>query len=186
MKRALHISIFALLFFIAPLCHAQSQLELRYEECRDAYQKLVGSNKKKMRHNWVRVIKCFEGLGMLESTDQRVIDSLFTLGMLYSHLYTYSSLDSDLNNALRYYDAVTMRFPQSNLSDDALYKKAKIYNDKRQDYTKAYIELTELLEKYPKSDSSAKAKVLMAKVKENSEGKIFVEKSGNVVASEKN
>lgn len=167
MNRLLKIlgSAVAVIMIIHNAAAAIDKIELEYEKCRRSYQDLIGSKKMKMRHNWVKVIKCFEDIHSSDSRSKRVIDATFTLGQLYSHLYTYSSIESDLNNSLRFYEKVAQNYPKSNLADDSLYKRAKIFYDIKKDYTKAYIDLSELLDKYPTGDSKRRAKELLSKIR---------------------
>jgi len=160
------ILIFAVIF-ISSNVYAVTDIEIKYEDCRDAYQKLTGSKKKRMRHNWIRVIKCFEDVALSKTENKRTKDALFTLGMLYKHLYSYSSIDSDLNNSLRYFAQVSERYPYSSLADDAILNRGKIFLNKKGEYTKAYLELSELIDKYPTSDSAKKARPLLAKIKKS-------------------
>jgi N-acetylmuramoyl-L-alanine amidase len=166
------------------LSFGQNQVESKYQSCKNDYTRLLNTNLKTKRVNWVRVVKCFENISNLDSSGKRGEDSLFTIAMLYKQLYSYSSIESDLDNALRYFGLVAQKFPNTGLADDSIYSRARIYNDQKKDYTKAYLELSELTETYPNSDSAQKARPLLAEIKKKRPKDSSEDKSEPLVQSQ--
>ena len=92
--------------------------------------------------------------------------ALYLSGMLWEGLYSHTHYVSDWNQSLKSYSRVIALYPESNLADDALFRRGVLYLkiDLRR---LALTEFRKLLNRYPKSDLS---KVTKAHVRRLSRG----------------
>ncbi|MEK7851637.1 MAG: AMIN domain-containing protein, partial [Deltaproteobacteria bacterium] len=159
------------IFLISSVSYA-SQADKAYNAAKQDYSRLGNSAKMmRYRHNWIKVIDRYEQFAKRYSKDSRVDDSLYTIGELYTGLYSQSKINQDINAAIETYVTLVKKFPRSRLADDAVFETGEIYLNHKSNKEAAYIEFDKVLRKYPQGDMAAKAR---ARVNELS-GEVEVE-----------
>jgi N-acetylmuramoyl-L-alanine amidase len=128
--------LFLLLTPAAPCKAAEeisdSVLEKRYRIARVYYHNLQQHYKLGKSHpRWDKAVRAFRQIYLARPKDDIGMNSLFMMGRLYYDIYIRFHNPLDLDEAIAYYDDVTLLFPNSHLADDALYILGQIYlNDK--------------------------------------------------------
>lgn len=116
----------ALLFLILILVSGERKCEERFEEARRIYYKFSSTiSQKKGRDALQQCAEKFTEIGRLPGC--KLGDrALFNAGKIYLELFAVSSNRSYAERALRIFEELAGRFPESNLSDDALLKAGDI------------------------------------------------------------
>ncbi len=136
-----------------------SKAELAYKEAKRSYRQLSKSSRmRRDRRNWVRVVQNFRKVYLSYPDDPNVAPRcLYMMARTYEELYGYSRQRRDLHEAIERYEVLVERFPDSHLTDDALYALGRLYA-KAGKKEMARDALGQLLEEFPKSSFAAKAK----------------------------
>jgi N-acetylmuramoyl-L-alanine amidase len=83
---------------------------------------------------------------------------------MFTHLFTYSGLESDLDEAIGRFREVGEKYPKHRLADDAQYRIGEIYYNQKEDPTQAYVEFLKVDIKYPDGDMRLKARAMLDKI----------------------
>ncbi len=153
-------NIFAIsmaLFFVS-LClysHADAAdiVAKRYYKAKGYWENLQKSPKKmRYRDKWMRVITSFDRVWKHNPRHYLADNALFMSAVLYKKMFGISNKSSDIDQALKRFTRVKERYPKSVMADDAQYEIAKIYEFKKKDFKKAYIEYAKISIRYPDGD----------------------------------
>lgn len=151
--------------FLIPSISYAGKVDKTYNTARQEHSRLEKSNKlKRFRQNWIGVIKRYESFNQRYPNDSRVDDSLFTIGELYTGLYSFSKKSQDVNSAIEAYRNLVKKFPSSRLADDAIFMTGEIYLGHKNNKEAAYVEFSKVLRKYPKGDMAANAGVKVSEL----------------------
>lgn len=160
------LSLCAILVFLlaatAPLQAAadtsDSVLEKRYQIAKAYYHNLQQHYRLgKSRPRWENTIRAFRRIYLARPKDALGSKSLFMMGRLYYDLYARFHKPVDLDEALAYYDDVTLLFSQSPLADDALYIMGQIYLHDKNNAQRAAEFFMQITCNYPAGDMAARA-----------------------------
>ena len=122
-----------------------------YKRANRQYIKLSKSYRlRKYRINWIKTIKKFEYVYIHYSKSSVAPKALFRSAQLYQELYGYSHRKSDLILAKKLYKKLIIKYPRSNLVDNALYN-ISICEIILGEIKAAKINLKTLIKLYPKS-----------------------------------
>ena len=137
---------------------SNSVLEKRYRMAKVYYHNLqyhqhLGKN----RSNWENAVRLFRQVYLARPKDDLGLKSLFMMGRLYYDLYARFHNPLDLDEAIGYYDDITLLFPQSPLADDALYILGQIYLHDKNNPQRANESFMQITCNYPESDMAARA-----------------------------
>jgi len=117
------------------------------------------------RQLWKELIKEFDNLAQKYPRSKRADDALYLAAGLYSSLYNYSGLESDLQQAVKRYKKLLSNYKESHLADDALYNLGLI-SFKLNDRAGARANWLRLLKEYPDSDMRVRTKAKLEEVRE--------------------
>ncbi len=143
------IVLLAILMFLGAttLCIGAGKLD--YQKIRESYISLIGSAQaQRQRHNWLKVISKLEAFVAAPEDESRQDDAMFLLGRSWHGLSLASGRRSDARKAIGVYEDLANRFPDSNLSDDALIFAAEISSEifsNQTDAYKYYLQITTVL-----------------------------------------
>ncbi|MDY6853525.1 MAG: N-acetylmuramoyl-L-alanine amidase [Thermodesulfobacteriota bacterium] len=115
--------------------------------------------KRRYRVNWITCARKFEKVYKKCPRSSRADNAMYMVGNLYQDLYGYSNRNSDLNKAIRIYQRLIKTYQRSKIADDAQFRIAEIYDMHKNYKTKAYIEYSKVITKFPKGNLSKKAKI---------------------------
>ena len=132
------------------------------EKCKKSLYRSTKS--KKYRHNWLKCIRLYENIYRTYPKTSEAAWALYLTGRMYTHLFTYSGLESDLDEAIRRFREVGDRYPKHRLADDAQYRIGEIYYNQKEDPTQAYVEFLKVDIKYPQGDTRYKARAMLDKI----------------------
>ena len=166
-KRVIASAIcFVLLTFVL-LSHALAdKSERKYQAAYKSYRSLEASKvKRRYRVNWISCARKFEEVNKIYPKSFRADDALYMAGKIYLHLYGYSSKKSDLDRTIRFYNRLIKEYPKSKMADDAQFRIAWIYEEYRNDKSRAYIEYSKVISNFPKGNVARKAKLRLNKLK---------------------
>jgi N-acetylmuramoyl-L-alanine amidase len=140
--------------------------EDQYGKARDSYYALKDSEtKKKYRSYWLRCIEKFRAVYTQYPNSPRADDALFTVGLLYFDLYSYSFLKADLEKALASFQTLGMKYPSSRLADDGQFKIGEIHL-KQKEFSKAYEAFHKVVDQFSKSDMVSLARIKLNELKD--------------------
>jgi len=126
---------------------------------------LEASPKKKVyRHNWLTCINRYEKVVATYPKSSQAAWALFRSAGLYVGLYTYSRLDSDLDQAITLYRKLVEEHKDHSLADDAQYKIGEIFFKLKNDPTQAYVEFLKVDINFPSGDMRPNAKQMLNKL----------------------
>jgi N-acetylmuramoyl-L-alanine amidase len=160
------LPVCALLFLVltqaAPLKAAEeisdSVLEKRYRMAKVYYHNLQHNYKLGKSHpRWDKTVRAFRQIYLARPKDDIGMNSLFMMGRLYYEIYIRFHNPLDLDEAIAYYDDVTLLFPTSHLADDALYILGQIYLNDKNDPKLAAEAFYQITCQYPNSDMASLA-----------------------------
>ncbi|MFC1884646.1 N-acetylmuramoyl-L-alanine amidase [Thermodesulfobacteriota bacterium] len=118
----------------------------------------------KFRHNWMRCLEEYKKIYNRYKGSDQAAWALYHSGKLYTALYKYSFLSSDLDKAVDLYRNITDNYKEHRLADDAQYKIGMIAYEYRNDPSQAYVEFLKVDIKFPSGDMSPKAKIMLDKL----------------------
>jgi N-acetylmuramoyl-L-alanine amidase len=125
---------------------------------------LNSSRKMKYRHNWMRCLVKYKNIYSRYKGSDQAAWALYHSGKLYTALYKYSFLSSDLDKAVELYREITDNYKEHRLADDAQYKIGMIAYEYRKNPSQAYVEFLKVDIKFPSGDMRPKAKIMLDKL----------------------
>jgi len=132
------------------------------DESRNALYR--SSNRMKYRDNWLNCIKKYEKIYNQYPASEQAPWAMYRSAQMYTKLYQYSLLETDLDKALEIYKKITEEYDSHRLADDAQYKMGEIYYEYKKDLSQAYVEFLKVDVKFPEGDMRPKAKEMMDKL----------------------
>lgn len=155
----LALFIFFVSHFLAPLSFSAPSEETMYSVARKAYYSLKDSPKKrKLRHNWLKVIKKFEKVHKTYPGSEKGDDALYMAATLFVELHPYSGQKNELTSSNKLINKLVKVYPSSSLADDALFMMGKNY-EKLGDKQRAYNSYLAVVEKHNNGDMIKKARL---------------------------
>lgn len=139
--------------------------ESLYQEAREAYFALEKSaEKRKFRHNWLKVINSYKKVYENYEGGSRGDEALYMAGKLYVELRPYSGSNEDLQNSNELLERLVNDYPGSSLADDALFMMGENF-EKLGRKKKAYESYQNILEHYNSGDKLREARIKAARLK---------------------
>jgi len=143
-----------------------SVLEKRYRMARVYYHNLqYYRHLGKERSRWEGAVRAFRRIYLTRPKDDIGLKSLFMMGRLYYDLYARFHNPLDLDEAIAYYDDITLLFQQSPLADDALYILGQIYLHDKNNPQRASESFLQITCNYPESDMAESAREQLNEIK---------------------
>ncbi|MBI5526185.1 MAG: N-acetylmuramoyl-L-alanine amidase, partial [Deltaproteobacteria bacterium] len=153
--------IIVLAVLLAPLSALAGAVDDEYESLRAAYQKLKGDPaRRKFRTHWSKISVRLVEIADAGEGSAVAPRALFTAAELFRDLRRITLSAHDLDDAVALYGRVAAEYPQSLLADDALYWKALLLKDVKNDQPASCETLRVLLEKHAAGDMAPKARKL--------------------------
>jgi N-acetylmuramoyl-L-alanine amidase len=142
----------------------EHELELKYNQTRQAFFALDKSPRRIIRKNWQPLLGNF--LDIYKRYPQTIWGekSMFMVGRVYYILYQSSGIESDLDQALDHFSRLVNHYPQSPLADDALLLSAQIYLSDKKNPEQARQTALNLIRLYPQGDMKEKAEKLIGRI----------------------
>lgn len=132
------------------------------DKCRKSlYQ---SEQKKRYRHNWLSCIQNYENITLRYPKSDEAAWSLYRSGQMYTELYKYSGIDSDLDEAIKHYERLVKEYKDHRLADDSQYRIGEIYYRYKKDPAQAYVEFLKVEVKFPSGDMRPKARSMLDKL----------------------
>jgi N-acetylmuramoyl-L-alanine amidase len=154
-------SIVVLAAVAAPPAALAGAVEDEYESLRAAYQKLKGDPaKRKFRAHWSKISNRFIEIAGAHKDEPVAPRALYTAAELFRDLRKITLSTHDLDTAVDLYGRVASEYPKSSLADDALYWKAMLLLDVKNDKAAACGTVWALLSAHAGGDMAPKAKKL--------------------------
>jgi N-acetylmuramoyl-L-alanine amidase len=147
--------------FAAVNKNASALLE-KADRCRHTL--LKSSIKKKYRHSWMKCIDRYKNIYNRYKGTSQAAWALYHSGKLYTALYSYSYLSSDLDKAVEIFRILSDNYKKHRLADDAQYLIGMIAYKYRNDPSQAYVEFLKVDIKFPSGDMRPKAKIMLDKL----------------------
>ncbi len=144
------------------------QLENKYNQAREAFLALDKSPQRTQRQQWQLLMEAFKEIYKQHPQTIWGEKSMFMVGRVAYVLYQWSGMEPDLDLALDHFSRFVNHYPQSNLSDDALYLSAEIYLLHKKNTEKAREAALLLIKTYPKGDMKKRAEELLSKLEGSS------------------
>ena len=142
-----------------------SKPERMLKEAEKSKRSLYRSAKaKKYRHNWIKCIGLYEKVYNRYPKSSEAAWAMYLTGRMFTHLYTYSGLQSDLDEAISRFRRVGEEYHNHRLADDAQYRIGEIYYNQKEDPTQAYVEFLKIDINYPDGDMRPKARAMLDKI----------------------
>ena len=157
----------ALCFFLSTQASSRtlSKPELMLKEAEKCKRSLYGSAKaKKYRHNWLKCVRLYEKIYARYPRSNEAAWAMYLTGRMFTHLYTYSGLEQDLDEAISRFREVGTKYRNHRLADDAQYRIGEIFYNEKKDPTQAYVEFLKVDIKYPEGDMRYKARAMLDKI----------------------
>ena len=165
------LAVFGFLFFQANTAMAASAGDLYFQAQKSYYQLMASAEKKKYRHHWMKTIKLFSKVVDRYPESNEAYRAEFTTGKLFEGLNAVSRNSKDLDQAVQHYQRVSASYPTGNLSDDALFRVAEIYLERKNLASASQI-FKKIVEGYPKGDQANKARQKFKSIKVTASKKV--------------
>lgn len=105
---------------VGPSSAFAATAESDYQEARKSYYRLLGSSAlMAKRIEWEKSIRKFQKVERSYPKTKRAADALYSIGLLYKRLASWSGSSNDLESSVASFREVVRRFPGSSLVDDA-------------------------------------------------------------------
>lgn len=121
-------------------------------------------SKRQLRHYWMRAIEKLQAVADKHPRSARAPEALFLVGTLYEDMSQVSLISDDVDGAIAAYRRVVKDYPSHRLADDAQYYVARMYRDRRNDRTGAYVEFEKVVTLFPRGDMAADARRELVKL----------------------
>ncbi|HJM83203.1 MAG TPA: N-acetylmuramoyl-L-alanine amidase [Nitrospinota bacterium] len=120
MYRAKFISVLFTTIFSTYAFATNQNVESMYQEARHHFYTLFSSPKKmEKRSEWLLVISRFNFIANNSPNTDRGRDAVYTMGLLYKKLYGRLKIKSDRANAIKNFQRVIIKYPNSAIVDEA-------------------------------------------------------------------
>lgn len=165
-RRLLLVLLNLLLFQIvaSPVLSAVTEEGL-YQKARESYYSLKRSKeKKKFRHNWIKVVNRYKKVYDRYPGGKRGDESLYMAAKLYLELNPYSGMDRDLKRSNGLFRELVSKYPESRLADDAWFMIGQNL-EKLGDKAAAYDAYSAIVERYKKGDRFKDARKKVSSLK---------------------
>lgn len=120
--------------------------------------------KMKYRHHWLSCITLYERLTARFPKSDEAAWGVYWTGRMYTGLYRYSGLESDLDSAVAAYRRLSDSYGDHRLADDAQYRIGEIFYVQKDNPAQAYVEFLKVDIKFPSGDMRPKARAMMDKL----------------------
>lgn len=117
--------------------------------------------KKKFRHNWLRVINLYRDIYTRYPKMDQTAWALYHSARLYTDLYFFSQKMEDVDEALGLHRRLVDEYQGHCLADDAQYLIGDIYNKYKMDASQAYVEFLKVVVQFPSGDMVEKARKML-------------------------
>jgi N-acetylmuramoyl-L-alanine amidase len=160
-KFILFVVLFSLFCLSVPLeCRAVAQdagsMLADADSCRRSlYQ---SSKKMKYRDNWEECIRGYEGLIKKYPDSDQAAWALYQTGRMYKDIYKISQINSDLDQALKFFRLLSARHKNHRLADDGLFWAGEILRTYKNAPEEAYGCYLEIIHDHPEADMTRKAR----------------------------
>ncbi|HNY66677.1 MAG TPA: N-acetylmuramoyl-L-alanine amidase [Deltaproteobacteria bacterium] len=161
-KEKLKISSCVVLVFIVSVglsqgAKAASSAATMFQEANRAYVDLVrDASKKKIRDNWLKVIKGYMDIAEKYPDSSFAPEARAKGAMVYEHCFKYSGNKGDIRAASQIYQDLAGMYPKSSLADDSLYN-AGLLEEKLGNSSKAASLYRRVIDEYAQGDMAEKA-----------------------------
>jgi len=153
------ITIFIFSFIGASHAFCASKVKTMLDNADQCRKELYRSSKMmKYRHNWAKCINRYETIYKAYPSTEYAPWAMYHTARMFTNLYTISSKESDLDEALDLYDLLIRKYTKHRLADDAQYYIAEIYQKYKKDPAHAYVEYLKVENIYPSGDMKDKAR----------------------------
>ena len=132
------------------------ELLKKADQCRKSL--IQSKSRMKYRHNWLNCINRYQRIVKSFPQSDQAAWALYHSAGMYTSLYGYSRLGSDLDEAINLYSELVGKYEKHRLADDGQYKIGDIYYRYKKDPTRAYVEFLKVDIKFPKGDMRPKAR----------------------------
>jgi N-acetylmuramoyl-L-alanine amidase len=158
------------------------RVEDSYQRAAKKYHLLYKkTNFREKEHNWLNTIRQFELIYQKHPNHYRAPDSMYNIGKLYRSLFKWNGNDVFLDRSNIFLRKLIIRYPKSQLADEAQLLLAENYEYLKNDNNLAYLEYKKTIDNYPGTKVARKAqkkintikppnKDLQLKVRENKKG----------------
>ncbi len=153
-----------LLVLVASTARAGPAEQL-YQQVLDNYRVLDKQPEKhRDRASWERCIQGFQQVLQHDARGELAPKCLFLIAQSHQHLYHFYKAPRDSQAVIQHYQTLLRDFPNHSLADDAQYLLAVFYLDELHDAAAAHAELQRLIQQFPNSDMTLKAREKMAQI----------------------
>jgi N-acetylmuramoyl-L-alanine amidase len=153
-----------LLVLVASTARAGPAEQL-YQQVLDNYRVLDKQPEKhRDRASWERCIQGFQQVLQHDARGELAPKCLFLMAQSHQHLYHFYKAPRDSQAVIQHYQTLLRDFPSHSLADDALYLLAVFYQDELHDAAAAYAQLQRLIQQFPSSDMTLKAREKIAQI----------------------
>lgn len=131
-----------------------------YEDARARFEALLASQEARARPDrWDDVERRFRAILNADPGGPQADGAAFMLGEIHAERYRFFRDRRDIDRAVRAYEHLIERYPQSALADDALVRLADILYYNLDDTGGALALYRRVVERYPASDKATRAQV---------------------------
>ena len=135
-----------------------SATELRYNKAKDYYYQLRrDKNIQDNRRNWVKGTRDFRQIYLDDTKGELAPNCLFMMATMHYRMYLRFHAATDMDEAIKYYNDVWLRFPTNSLADDAVFWTAEIYRKHKNNPNRASQLYSKQIKRYPDGDKYAQA-----------------------------
>lgn len=121
-------------------------------------------SKRQLRHYWMRAIERLQTIADKYPRSPRAPEALFLVGTLYEDMSQVSLISDDVDSAIAAYRRLVKDYPSHRLADDAQYYVARLFLERRNDRTGAYVEFEKVVTLFPRGDMAADARRQLVKL----------------------
>lgn len=155
-------TVLSLLFLLLHAAPAHAGPQQDYLNARADFYTLMKSNSKQQyRHNWDKVLAPLHDFVDAYPQHSKTPSAYYLLGKAYTRLSEISHLRSDLEQAVSMFTHLEQTFPRSSLADDAMFLRARLYQERYSDPQRAAQVCAKLIGRYPDGDMRVGAERLL-------------------------
>ena len=163
MRRLLSLLVLLLTLFGGAVL--ADQIENQYLKVRNEYQQfLTDLRAQHTRSIWEKHIRGFLQFTQKYPSHPRAADALFIAGDAYTRLARWSTQKNDLQEAVKVYERMQRVYPDSSLADNALFKAAKLQEERLDQPADAYAKYKTIVDGYPNGDQTKAAQAGMIRL----------------------
>lgn len=154
----LHRCLFIILILLLSLAVGDLLCADRYDVLRSDYHQLSRSPQlQRQRVTWERLLKRFDNFISQNPLSKKLDKAMFLQARTWDGLSRASGRKDDAEEALTRYVALSQRFPDSNLSDDALFYAGQAAEFRLKDKTRAAQLYQQIISRFPLGDKKGEA-----------------------------